>query len=142
MNQEKLKVTICGAGPGGQAIAAHMAIEGCEVNLYNRTDQRIQPIKEKHVVQFACTNMFAGIQETLEESFPDLKFIILGKDLIRVESIAPVHVGPLVRFLETRDTEVSEARRMRPSLEEIFVNITGIETDAMRKEKEKKGGGQ
>jgi ABC-2 type transport system ATP-binding protein len=31
---------------------------------------------------------------------------------------------------------------MRPSLEDIFVNITGIETDAMRKEKEKKGGGQ
>jgi len=102
----------------------------------------IQPIKEKHVVQFVCTNKFAGTQETLEESFPDLKFTIPGKSLIRVESSAPVHVGPLVRYLEDHDTEVSEARRMRPSLEDIFVNITGIETDAMRKEKEMKGGGQ
>jgi ABC-2 type transport system ATP-binding protein len=34
-----------------------------------------------------------------------------------------------------------EARRMRPSLEEVFVQITGIETDAMRKEKEKAGVG-
>jgi ABC-2 type transport system ATP-binding protein len=30
---------------------------------------------------------------------------------------------------------------MQPSLEEVFVKITGIEADAMRKEKEKKGGG-
>jgi len=31
---------------------------------------------------------------------------------------------------------------MRPSLEDIFVRITGIQPDAMRKEKEKKGDGQ
>jgi ABC-2 type transport system ATP-binding protein len=37
--------------------------------------------------------------------------------------------------------EVMEARKMRPSLEEVFVKITGIETEAMRKEKEKAGGG-
>jgi ABC-2 type transport system ATP-binding protein len=32
---------------------------------------------------------------------------------------------------------VSEARRVRPSLEDVFVEITGIEADAMRREKEK-----
>jgi ABC-2 type transport system ATP-binding protein len=58
-----------------------------------------------------------------------------------VEADAPVRVGELVRFLEERGIEVSEARRMRPSLEDIFVRITGIEADAMRREKEKKGGG-
>jgi ABC-2 type transport system ATP-binding protein len=30
---------------------------------------------------------------------------------------------------------------MQPSLEDVFVQITGIEVEAMRKEKEKKGGG-
>jgi ABC-2 type transport system ATP-binding protein len=59
-----------------------------------------------------------------------------------VESEKPVHVGPLVRFLEDNGAEVTEARRMRPSLEDVFVNITGIAADAMRKEKEKKGDGQ
>jgi ABC-2 type transport system ATP-binding protein len=62
--------------------------------------------------------------------------------VIRVEADEPVRVGPLVRFLEDHGAEVSEARRMRPSLEDIFVQITGIEADAMRKEKEKAGGGQ
>jgi ABC-2 type transport system ATP-binding protein len=42
--------------------------------------------------------------------------------------------------LEDQGAEVIEARRMQPSLEDIFVQITGIEADAMRTEKEKKGG--
>jgi ABC-2 type transport system ATP-binding protein len=29
---------------------------------------------------------------------------------------------------------------MRPSLEDVFMQITGIEAEAMRKEKEKSGG--
>jgi ABC-2 type transport system ATP-binding protein len=48
----------------------------------------------------------------------------------------------LIRFLEDQGAEVTEARRMRASLEEIFVRITGIEVDAMRSEKEKKRGAQ
>ena len=59
-----------------------------------------------------------------------------------MESDEAIRVGPLVRFLEEQGVEVAEARRMRPSLEDIFVNITGIEVKAMRKEKEKGGKAQ
>jgi ABC-2 type transport system ATP-binding protein len=58
-----------------------------------------------------------------------------------VESEEPIGVSPLVRFLEDMGVEVAEARRSRPSLEDVFVRITGIETGAMKKEKEKAGGG-
>jgi ABC-2 type transport system ATP-binding protein len=61
---------------------------------------------------------------------------------IRVEADEPVRVGPLVRFLEDQGIEVSEARKIRPSLEDIFIKITGVEAEAMRKEKEKMGGNQ
>jgi ABC-2 type transport system ATP-binding protein len=60
--------------------------------------------------------------------------------LIRVSAGVPIHIGPLVRFFEDQGADVTEARRMRPSLEDVFVRITGIETNAMRKEKEKAGG--
>lgn len=102
----------------------------------------IQPVKEKYVVQIACANMPNDIQSKLSKSFPEHNFTIQGQELIRVEADVPVRVGPLVRFLEDQGTEVAEARRMRPSLEDIFVQITGIEVNAMRKEKEKAGGGQ
>jgi ABC-2 type transport system ATP-binding protein len=102
----------------------------------------IQPVQAKHVVRIACTNPLNEIQGKLSESFPDLDFTIPGHGLIRVEASAPIRVGPLVRFLEDEGAEVSEARSIRPSLEDVFVGVTGIEADAMRKEKEKAGGGQ
>jgi ABC-2 type transport system ATP-binding protein len=102
----------------------------------------IQPVRDRYVLVITCRNLPGDIMEKLSESFPDLECSIPGEDLIRAESKAPVPVGPLVRFLEDRGGEVMEARRMRPSLEDIFVRITGIETQAMQKEKEKKGGGK
>jgi ABC-2 type transport system ATP-binding protein len=57
-----------------------------------------------------------------------------------VEADAPIRVGPLVRFLEDLGTEVFEAKKIQPSLEDIFVQITGVGADTMRGEKEKKGG--
>ncbi|MEJ2723164.1 MAG: ABC transporter ATP-binding protein [Deltaproteobacteria bacterium] len=102
----------------------------------------IQPVQAKHVIRIACTNSLNEIQGKLSESFPDLDFTIPGHGLIRVEANAPIRVGPLVRFLEDEGAEVSEARSIRPSLEDVFVGLTGIEADAMRKEKEKAGGGQ
>jgi ABC-2 type transport system ATP-binding protein len=101
----------------------------------------LQPSQNKHVVQIVCTNTDAGIQKKLAESFPDMKFIFAHKDLIRTEADRPVLAGTVVRFLEEQGVEVSEARRMKPSLEDVFVEITGIEADAMKKEKEKLGMG-
>jgi ABC-2 type transport system ATP-binding protein len=102
----------------------------------------VQPIKEKHVLQISCMNTLNDMQDELSESFPALEFIIPENGVIRVEADKPVRVGPLVRFIEDHGAEVSEARRMRPALEDVFVRITGIEAATMRKEKEKKGGGK
>ena len=101
----------------------------------------IQPIQEKHVMQLTVSNSESALHNNLAAAFPHLAFQAFSHGLIRVEADEPVHVGPLVRFLEDQGIEVFEARKVRPSLEDVFVQITGIEVDAMRKEKEKKGGG-
>jgi ABC-2 type transport system ATP-binding protein len=101
----------------------------------------IQPIQEKHVMQLTVSNSESALYNNLAAAFPHLAFQTFSQGLIRVEADEPVHVGPLVRFLEDQGIEVFEARKVRPSLEDVFVQITGIEVDAMRKEKEKKGGG-
>ncbi|HUT57107.1 MAG TPA: NAD/NADP octopine/nopaline dehydrogenase family protein [Phycisphaerae bacterium] len=36
---------VLGAGHGGMAMAAHLAITGCKVNLFNRTEERIQAVR-------------------------------------------------------------------------------------------------
>ena len=44
---ETTKFTIAGAGHGGKAMAAHLALKGFEVNLYNRTPEHIAAIKAR-----------------------------------------------------------------------------------------------
>jgi len=102
----------------------------------------IQPVKSRHVVKIFCTNPIPDIQGWLASSFPHHAFTFERTSTIRVESDQPIGVGPLIRLLEDNGVEVFEARRIRPSLEDVFVRITGLEAEAMRKEKEKKGAGQ
>lgn len=99
----------------------------------------LEPIQGIHVMQIALAKPGDHLKETLATAFPSLRFETPGPDLIRVEADGPVHVGPLVRFIEDQGVDVAEARRMRPSLEDVFVRVTGIEAAAMKREKEKGG---
>ena len=100
----------------------------------------VQPEQEKHVMEIGFANAVPGLLPKSAAMFPDLEFESAGQGSIRVRAGVPIHIGPLVRFFEDQGADVTEARRMRPSLEDVFVRITGIETNAMRKEKERAGG--
>ena len=97
----------------------------------------------RHVVQFSVSDHAAELCDQITAEFPSLQCQTVARGDIRVESSEPVRVGPLVRLLEDRGAEVSEARKLRPSLEDVFVRVTGIEAGAMKQEKEKAkmGGG-
>ena len=41
------RITVIGAGHGGKAMAAHLALMGAEVTLYNRTWRNIEVIDER-----------------------------------------------------------------------------------------------
>jgi len=101
----------------------------------------LQPVHERHVMLLSVPSLPEDFMGALESTFPALTFDALaGNNQIRIESDAPIRVGPLVRFFEERGIDVTEARRIQPSLEDVFVQITGIEADALRREKEKTGG--
>lgn len=102
----------------------------------------LQPFQGRHLVQIACENGVNGIMKKLSEAYPDLAFSSPKSGVIQAEAAKPVQAGAIVHFLEEAGVEVSEARKIKPSLEDVFVRITGLEADAMRREKEKGGGGQ
>ena len=100
-------------------------------------------IDGRYVVEFAVSTGAAGLCEAITAVFSRVQCQAVTDGRIRVESPEPVRVGPLVRLLEDRGAEVFEARKMRPSLEDVFVRVTGIEAGAMKQEMEKArmGGG-
>jgi ABC-2 type transport system ATP-binding protein len=78
-----------------------------------------------------------ALRASLAEAFSDLDFEAVSGTELRVESTAPIRVAPMVRFIEDHGANVTEARRVHPSLEDVFVRITGVEAAALKKEKEK-----
>lgn len=100
----------------------------------------LQPVREKQVMLVSASGADHVLCATMAAAFPSLSFQPVDEGRMRVESEGPIRVGPLVRFLEDRGIEVTEARLARPSLEDVFVRITGLEADAMAKEKERVAG--
>jgi ABC-2 type transport system ATP-binding protein len=101
----------------------------------------LQPIQERKAMAISVSSTADDLCGKLAGAFPHFEVRAVSGGQVRVESAETISVGPLVRFIEDEGAEVLEARRLRPSLEEVFVRITGIESDAMRREKEKAGGG-
>jgi ABC-2 type transport system ATP-binding protein len=101
------------------------------------TADLLQPVKGKNILLLSLSNAAPGISEEMAKAFPQYKFQPMIANELRVESTEQVIVGPLVHFLEERGIQVTEARRQVPSLEDVFVQVTGIEAGLMKKEKEK-----
>jgi ABC-2 type transport system ATP-binding protein len=101
----------------------------------------MKQVEGRHVVQFALSGVPPDLSEALASAFPHLDCETIGDGAVRVQSDQTVRVGTLVRFFEDRGIEVTEARKVQPSLEDVFVSVTGIEAAAMKKEREKAGAG-
>ncbi len=87
----------------------------------------------KHAVEQA-------LPAALAARFPHTEINIHGDREVRVTSSVPLELAPLIEIFSNHHLPVFEARIMRPTLEDVFVRITGIEAARLKKEKEGKKG--
>ena len=118
-------------------------VEGRIVRV-DRVEDLLQPLQNNHVLQLTYQggpkNLEILVAEEAKKEEEDLAFSAPDEGILQVEAPHPIRVGPLIRLLEDRGAGVYEARKIRPSLESVFLRITGIEAGTMNKEKERKGG--
>ena len=113
---------------------------------------KIAPVNEllshaagRHIVEFGVDRASSNLCATATAAFPGLECTPTAEDRLRVTSKQPLRIAPLVRLFEEQGADVTEARVIPPSLEEVFVEITGIGADVMSREQERRshaGGGQ
>ena len=101
----------------------------------------VRDIQDQHVVQLALTGGARDLAGALHDAFPEGRFKGVSDSVLRMRTDRTIQLAPLIRFLEEHGVGVTEARVLRPSLEDVFVEITGVELERMRKEKEKGGRG-
>jgi len=103
----------------------------------DHTADLLQPVKDRNILVLSISNSEPRISDEIARAFPGYQVQSTNRGEVRVESTEQIIVGPLVRFLEERGIQMTEARRQVPSLEDVFVRVTGIEAGLMKKEKEK-----
>ena len=97
----------------------------------------LQPVQERKALLISFLHGVNDLCDKLATTFTDYKFQTIYTNQVRVESSYILDIGPLIRFIEDQGVQVTEARRLRPSLEDVFVRVTGIELTNMKKEAEK-----
>jgi ABC-2 type transport system ATP-binding protein len=101
----------------------------------------VRDIQDQHMVQFTLSKSAVDLLDTLHEAFAEGQFERVSDSVLRMRTARSLQLAPLIRFLEEHGVGVTEARVIRPSLEDVFVEITGIELERMKKEREKRGRG-
>jgi len=74
----------------------------------------------------------------LNQQFNDIECFIKNHTTIKIISNIKINISPIINFISNEGFFILEAKLIKPTLEDAFVKITGIEIDMMKKEKEKK----
>lgn len=112
-----MKIAVLGSGNGGQAMAAYLALQGNEVNLYNRTYESIKRVKELGGIYLeGVLDGFARLNRVST----DIAEVIEDVDLIMVVTPAVAHqylAKALAPFLKDEDKIVLNPGRTGGALE-------------------------
>lgn len=102
-------------------------------------ERLLQPVLGRYALTVTVSGNTAVPYAGLQQAFPGLGFHETAANELRIESPEPLKAGSLVRYLEERGVEVVEARKRQLSLEDVFVEVTGIGPASMMHEKEGRG---
>ena len=106
----------------------------------------VKDVQGRRVVQLALSENAVRLLDALRDAFPGVEFEPMPSNALRAVTKQALPLAPLIRFFEENSVDVTEAKAIRPSLEDVFVRITGVALERMKKEKERgkgkgKGGG-
>jgi len=112
-------------------------VSGAVVKVSNVNDL-MNEAQQENIVEYLFDQKGTDFESALLHQFPHITIKHLSPHSIKIGSPEKNELMPFMRFFEEQGIIVSEAKIQRPSLEEVFVKITGIEIHKLKKEKEGK----
>jgi ABC-2 type transport system ATP-binding protein len=106
----------------------------CSIN------ELMEQAQQEKILQFSFDNRihFNEIEPDFQHQFQNCQMDRFNESIVQVRSSVPLALMPLMSFFDSHGIKVMEAKIIKPSLEEVFVQITGIEREIMKREKEGK----
>lgn len=96
-------------------------------------NELLESTMQGHIVQLTYQGRMETVQKELKEHFPGCTIKILSNDSSQLINKEPVPLFPLLQLLHNKGVSVYEAKEIKPTLEDVFVEITGLETDRANK---------
>jgi ABC-2 type transport system ATP-binding protein len=98
----------------------------------------VQDVQGQHIMQFSFDGAYPNACEELKIEFQHVTCEAVSANAVRMVSPEKIDIIPFIRYFESKGIEVTEARKIRPSLEDVFVRVTGLAAEEMKREKEGK----
>lgn len=83
-----MKISVIGAGNGGQAIAGYLSIKGYEVSLYDRNQQKIEELKK--VGGISLQGKISGYGK-INHFTTNIEEVVYDADIIMITTVANAH---------------------------------------------------
>jgi ABC-2 type transport system ATP-binding protein len=94
--------------------------------------------EKEYIIEFTLDTHDSTLTKSMIQAFPGTKVSKIDNQKIRIILKEKTDLAPFIKFFEDSNKLIYEARIIRPSLEDVFVKITGIEIAKMKKEKDEK----
>lgn len=111
-------------------------IVGGKIIKIGTIDELMSEFQKENIIQFTLEDGASSLKEALSNEFPGFTIDILNNTGVKIHSREQVNLMQFMKFFDERRITVYEAKIIRPSLEEVFVKVTGIGMDKLKKEKE------
>jgi len=101
----------------------------------------IESIRDANVIEILLEESSIGkesVLKKLKEQFQDIECTLKNQNIIKIISKNVISIAPIVNVIAKGGFVILEAKLIKPTLEDAFVKMTGIEIDLMNKEKGKK----
>lgn len=108
-----------------------------EIIQIGTVSELIQEAQKESILQFTLAGGAGTLQQAIREkglSAWDVE--VLSDTVLRVHSPQLINLSPYIKLFEDNNLTLYEAKIIRPSLEDVFVKVTGIEAEHMKKDKE------
>ncbi|NLZ55583.1 MAG: ABC transporter ATP-binding protein [Clostridiaceae bacterium] len=100
-------------------------------------------VAHEHTIRFVtdrnAADLATELVAELQAGFAGSKVEVRPDQSLVMVSERRIPLLPVMEFFHDRGINVYEARELRPSLEDVFVELTGIDSSVLKKDKEKGG---
>ena len=95
----------------------------------------MESIEREHKIKLQLDSSIKELKEELEHNFVNCRIDISDKNSCLIISKERIALSPVLQLLDSKGISVYEAKEIKPSLEDVFVKITGIEASKLKNEK-------